>query len=68
MITIPYKNREKSFITLKLIKQPYGKESDPVISLGCTLKSDVENPTWKVHIPLNILNDVIIALKDFNHE
>lgn len=64
MRAIPYKDRDKSFIVVKEILEPYGPGTDSVVSVGCTLKGDVEDPTWKVHIPKNILGDVIQALKD----
>ena len=64
MRAIPYKDRDKSFIVIKEIQEPYGPGSDSVVSVGCTLKGDVEDPTWKVHIPKNILGDVIQALTD----
>jgi hypothetical protein len=64
MRAIPYKDRDKSFIVVKEIFEPYGPGTDSVVSVGCTLKGDVEDPTWKVHIPKNILGDVIQALKD----
>ena len=64
MRAIPYKDRDKSFIVVKEISEPYGPGTDSVIYVGCTLKGDVEDPTWKVHIPKNILGDVIQTLKD----
>ena len=64
MRTIPYKDRDRSFIVIKEIHEPYGPGTDSVVSVGCTLKGDIEDPTWKVHIPKNILGDVIQALKD----
>lgn len=68
MTKIPYKNRKNSFITVKALKNPYGEGSDPVVSLGCTLKGDAENPTWKVHIPMDILEEVIEALNICHHD
>ena len=64
MIAIPYKDRDKSFIVVKEIHEPYGPGTDSVVSVGCTLKGNVEDPTWKVHIPKNILSEVIQSLKD----
>lgn len=64
MIVTPYKDREKSFIIVKEIHEPYGPGTEPVVSVGCTLKGNVEDPTWKVHIPKSILGDVIQSLKD----
>ena len=63
MTKIPYRDREKSFIVIKSLREPYGPGSGEVVSIGCTLKNDVENPTWKVHIPKDILPDVIESLQ-----
>lgn len=67
MKAIPYTNRERSFIVIKDIKEPYGPGSDSVISIGCTLKGDIDDPTWKVHIPKDILRDVIKELSECCH-
>ena len=65
-ITVPYKDRPKASITVALLKEPYGKDSEDVVSVGCTLKGDIDNPTWKVHIPTSILSDVIASLREIN--
>ena len=65
-ITVPYKDRPKASITVALLKEPYGKDSEEVVSVGCTLKGDIDNPTWKVHIPTDILDEVILALREIN--
>ena len=62
-VAIPYRNRDKSSIIVAYLEEPYGPGSDPVVSIGCTLKDDVDNPTWKVHVPIDILDDVINASK-----
>ena len=59
---IPYTDRNKSYIVVTRVDEPYGAGSGPVVSVGCTLKGDVSNPTWKVHIPESILDDVIMAI------
>ena len=58
----PYKDREKAFITVSTLEEPYGEGSKPVVSVGCTLKGDTDNPTWKVHIPIDLLESVSLAL------
>ena len=63
MLKIPYKKRKNAWITVKRVDNPYGEGTESVISLGCTLKGDLENPTWKVHIPVNLIEDVVLALK-----
>lgn len=49
-----YSNRPKSYITVTTIEDPYGDGSGKVASIGCTLKGDIQNPTWKVHVPLDL--------------
>ena len=62
-IVIPYKDGEKASIVIARIEEPYGEGSNTVISVGCTLKDDPDNPTWKVHVPLNIAHEVADMLK-----
>ena len=62
-IVIPYKDREKASIVIARIEEPYGEGSNAIISVGCTLKDDPDNPTWKVHVPLNIAHEVADMLK-----
>tara|TARA_B100000941_G_C28433730_1_gene515715 strand:+ start:510 stop:761 length:252 start_codon:yes stop_codon:yes gene_type:complete len=61
---IPYKNRKNSYIVVKKINEPYGPGSEPVISIGSTLKGNTENPTWKVHIPVDIVSAVVQGISD----
>jgi len=61
---IPYKDRQNAYIVVKKINDPYGPGSEPVISIGSTLKGDVENPTWKVHVPLSIINSVVQGISE----
>ena len=63
-IVVPYKDREKSAIVVAHLEEPYGKGSKPVVSVGCTLKGDTDDPTWKVHVPADILPDVILAMRE----
>lgn len=49
-----YSNRPKSYITVTTIEDPYSDGSGNVVSIGCTLKGDMQNPTWKVHVPLDL--------------
>jgi hypothetical protein len=62
MDIFPYKGREKSYITVQTIEEPYGDGTSSVVSIGCSLKGDPDNPTWKVHIPPDLLEDVAVAL------
>ena len=60
---IPYKTRDNAYIVVKTIDEPYGDCSESVVSVGCTLKGDIDNPSWKVHIPMSLVKDVRWALK-----
>lgn len=53
-----YSNRPKSYITVKMLDEPYGDTTEKVVSIGCTLKGDMQNPTWKVHVPLDLAESV----------
>ena len=57
-----YKDRDKAYITVRTIEEPYGEGSEPVVSVGCTLKGNLEDPTWKVHIPMGMLKAVALSL------
>lgn len=63
-IIVPYKDRDNASIVVTHLEEPYGPGSQDVISVGCTLKDDVDNPTWKVHVPTNLLDEVIDAMKE----
>jgi hypothetical protein len=58
----PYPDRENAYITVHTLTEPYGEGSESVVSVGCTLKGAVDDPTWKVHIPIDMLFDVAISL------
>ncbi len=55
---------KKGVISVTKITEPYGTGSGTVVSVGISLSGDAENPEWKVHLPLNNLNDVIAALQE----
>ena len=57
-----YRTRENSYITVVKVDEPYGDGSESVLSVGCTLKGDVDNPTWKVHIPMHLAREVASEL------
>jgi len=50
-------------ISVTKIEEPYGKDSGTVASIGISLSGDTQNPDWKVHLPLNNLDEVIAALQ-----
>ena len=58
-----YPNRKNAFVTVQTLEEPCGPGSLPVISVGCTLKGDIENPTWKVHVPLALAGQVSQAIQ-----
>ena len=62
--TIAYRDRKDAYITVARLDSPYGPESEPVISIGCTLKGKVEDPSWKVHIPLYMIPKMINILNE----
>ncbi len=50
-------------ISVSHIEEPYGEDSAPVVSIGISLKGDINEPDWKAHIPYENLDDLIEALK-----
>jgi hypothetical protein len=48
-------------ISIGELKEPYGQNSDPVVSIAISLNGD--EPDWKVHIPYENLTDVISTLQ-----
>ncbi|WP_457744016.1 hypothetical protein [Sulfurimonas sp.] len=51
-------------ISITKIEEPYGKNSGTVASIGISLAGNASEPEWKVHIPLENLDEVIKALSD----
>ncbi|ADN09142.1 hypothetical protein [Sulfurimonas autotrophica] len=51
-------------ISIRKINEPYGPGSGTVASVGISLSGESENPEWKVHIPLDNLDEVIKALSE----
>lgn len=54
---------KKGVISVSKIDEPYGKDSHSVASVGISLAGNANEPEWKVHIPLDNLDEVIEALK-----
>jgi len=50
-------------ISVAHITEPYGQDSEPVVSIGVDLHGEIKNPKWRVHIPYENIDDVIEALK-----
>ena len=54
---------ENGKITITTVDEPYGPKSDPVASIGISLKANTTEPEWKVHLPKANIDQVIEALK-----
>ena len=63
---INLKNTQNGKITIGILEKPYGENSSEVISIAVTL--DGENIDWKVHIPNENLDDVILALQELKNK
>ena len=44
-------------ITVCHLDEPYGERSKPVVSIGISLKGNIEDPDWKAHIPYENIDD-----------
>jgi len=62
--TIPLSSTKRGIISVVKLEKPYGEDSAPVASVGISLTGDSEKSEWKVHIPMDNLDDVIKALLD----
>ena len=54
---------KEGVISVAHITEPYGKGSEPVVSIGVSLKGNALEPEWKVHIPYENIDDLIEALQ-----
>ncbi|MEA2111193.1 MAG: hypothetical protein U9P71_03990 [Campylobacterota bacterium] len=61
--TLELDGTKNGVISIAKIDEPYGEGSNSVASVGISLAGNKNNPEWKVHIPLNNLEDVIAALQ-----
>ena len=64
MITrsIPYRDRDGAWVSVARIEEPYGEGSEPVVTIGSTLKGKPNEPTWVVHVPANLVPRVCAAM------
>lgn len=62
--TIALNGTKKGVISITKIDEPYGKGSHSVASIGISLVGNTDEPEWKVHIPLENLDEVIEALTE----
>lgn len=63
MATIPLHSTKKGVISITKIERPYGEDSAPVASIGISLTGNSDAQDWKVHIPMDNLDEVIKALE-----
>ncbi len=61
--TIALHGTKKGVISVTKIEEPYGKGSGTVASVGISLAGNADAPEWKVHLPMENLDEVIKALQ-----
>jgi len=61
--TIALSGTKKGVISVTKIEEPYGEGSGPVASIGISLAGNADSPEWKVHLPMDNLDEVIKALQ-----
>ena len=61
--TIALSGTKKGVISVTKLEKPYGEDSATVASIGISLAGNADKPEWKVHIPLDNLEEVIEALE-----
>lgn len=62
--SILLKGTQNGKISLANIKNPYGDGSSDVLSIAICLKEN--EPEWKIHIPYENLDELIIALQSIS--
>jgi hypothetical protein len=62
--TIALSGTKNGLISITKLENPYGDGSATVASIGISLNGDANNPEWKVHIPLDNIDEVIERLKE----
>jgi len=62
--TIALNGTQNGVISVTKLENPYGDGSGTVASIGVSLNGEANNPEWKVHIPLENLDEVIKALQE----
>lgn len=61
-VTMALHGTKQGTISISKIVEPYGEGSGTVASVGISLSGKSDEPDWKVHIPLENLDEVIAAL------
>jgi len=49
-------------VSISKIDEPYGENSDSVLSIGIFLDESKSEPDWKVHIPKDDIDKLVLAL------
>ena len=62
--TIALHGTQNGVISVTKLENPYGENSGTVASVGVSFSGEANNPEWKVHIPLENLDEVIKALQE----
>lgn len=62
--SILLKGTQSGKISLANIKNPYGEGSNDVLSIAICLKEN--EPDWKIHVPYENLDELIIALQSIS--
>ena len=57
-------NTKDGKISITMINEPYGENSQSVVSIGIFLQGNATEPDWKVHIPKENIDGVIAALQE----
>ena len=65
---IPLASTKDGAISVATVKEPYGKGTAPVVSIGIWLSKTSEDPDWKIHIPVENLDEVIEALQEAKNQ
>ncbi len=60
---LPLSGTKDGKISIAVVEQPYGTESESVVSIGISLQADAAEPDWKVHLPKANIDAVIAALQ-----
>jgi hypothetical protein len=56
-------NSKDGVINVSVLHEPYGPESEAVVSVAINLKSDANEPDWKIHVPKENIDAICEALK-----
>jgi len=65
---IPLASAKDGAISVATVQEPYGEGTSPVVSVGIWLSKTSEEPDWKVHIPVENLDEVIEALQEAKNQ